>query len=219
MFRSGGIDMYMGPPVLGAPDDLEQVIVEFIGGATRQLDIAVQELDSRAIATAIIAAKQRRVAVRLILEGDYLVEAPGRPDPWTVGGDFEENRTIHDAVLRAGIDVITDLNAAIFHQKFVVRDLGLPTAAVLTGSTNFTLTDTGKNTVTHGIGAGNNLNHVVILRGQRVTAQYAAEFDRLRSGTFGALHERRDPRPSEITLGGIRVKPVFAPDQVPRWRS
>lgn len=32
--------------------------------------------------------------------------------------------------------VTTDLNKAIFHQKFMVRDPRGPTAAVLTGSTN-----------------------------------------------------------------------------------
>ena len=43
----------------------------------------------------------------------------------------------------AGVDVITDLNPDIFHQKFVVRDTGTDTAATLTGSANFTRTDTG----------------------------------------------------------------------------
>ena len=214
-FVSGGVGVYFGPPVLGAPDDLEAVIVDFLDGAVHELDIAVQEIDSRTIAAAVIAAKQRHVRVRLILEGDYLVEAPALGDPWAVAGPLEENRTIYNALLRAGVDVITDLNPAIFHQKFVVRDPGRTTAAVLTGSTNFTLTDTGKNTAQAPLEAGNNLNHVVILRGQRATAQYAAEFERLRSGTFGTLHERRDPRPAEFELGGMRVKPVFAPDQGP----
>ena len=214
-FVGGGISMYLGPPVLGAPDDLEAVIVDFLDGAVHQLDIAVQEIDSRTIAPAVIAARRRRVRVRVILEGDYLVEAPALDDPWTVGGPLEENRIIYNALQRAGVDVITDLNPAIFHQKFVVRDPGRTSAAVLTGSTNFTLTDTGKNTAAAPLAAGNNLNHVVVLHGQRACTQYGAEFERLRSGTFGVLHERRDPRPAEFELGGMRVKPVFAPDQGP----
>jgi hypothetical protein len=44
-----------------------------------------------------------------------------------------------------GVDVITDLNPEIFHQKFVIRDAGTDTAATLTGSVNFTRTDTGTN--------------------------------------------------------------------------
>jgi phosphatidylserine/phosphatidylglycerophosphate/cardiolipin synthase-like enzyme len=211
----GSIEFYAGPPVLGGPDDLDQVIRDFIGGAKKQLLIAVQELDSRAITDAILAAKKAKLHVQIILEGDYLVEAPALGDPWSAGGDFEGNRTIHSALLRAGIDVITDLNPAIFHQKFIVRDPGHDSAAVLTGSTNFTLTDTGKNPPGNTAKTGNNLNHVVVLHGARATNLYLTEFQRLRSGTFGDLHERVEPRPAEFQLAQMRVKPVFAPEQGP----
>jgi phosphatidylserine/phosphatidylglycerophosphate/cardiolipin synthase-like enzyme len=112
-------------------------------------------------------------------------------------------------LLRAGIDVITDLNPAIFHQKFLVRDDGSNGAAVLTGSTNFTLTDTGTNPATNTTKVGNNLNHIVVLHGQNAVNQYREEFDRLRSGTFGDLHERHEPPPTEFQLAKIRIKPVF----------
>ncbi|MBA2560643.1 MAG: phospholipase, partial [Propionibacteriales bacterium] len=210
----GGVELYVGPTALGAPDDLDAVISAFLGEAKHTLAIAVQEVDSRSIADAILAARARGVRVQLILEGDYLVEAHPSVDPWAAVGEFEENRIIHSALLRAGVDVITDLNPAIFHQKFVVRDVGASTAAVLTGSTNFTLTDTGRNT-SSGPVVGNNLNHVVILHGQTATNEYAAEFLRLRSGTFGDLHERHEPKPNEFRLGGMRIKPLFAPQHGP----
>jgi phosphatidylserine/phosphatidylglycerophosphate/cardiolipin synthase-like enzyme len=136
-------------------------------------------------------------------------------DPWTTAGDNEGNRVIYAALLRAGIDVITDLNPAIFHQKFIVRDPGLPTAAVLTGSANFTRTDTGTNPPGNPGKSGNNLNHVVVLHGESAAQQYLREFQRLRSGTFGDMHERREPRPAEFRLAHVRIKPVFAPDQGP----
>jgi hypothetical protein len=63
-----------------------------------------------------------KVRVQLILEGDYLVEDPPIADPWAEVGANEGNSAIHSAVLRAGVDVITDLNPKIFHQKFVVRE-------------------------------------------------------------------------------------------------
>ncbi|WP_433306258.1 phospholipase D-like domain-containing protein [Actinoplanes sp. CA-030573] len=211
----GSVQFYAGPPVLGAPDDLDLVIRDFIGGATSSLLIAVQELDSRAVAEAILAAKARKVRVQLILEGDYLVEEPPISDPWSLAGANEGNRVIHGALLRAGVNLVTDLNPAIFHQKFIVRDPGKPTAAVLTGSANFTLTDTGTNPADQPGKPGNNLNHVVILHGQEAVDLYKGEFDRLRSGTFGDLHERREPRPAEFRLGKIRVKPIFAPEQGP----
>jgi phosphatidylserine/phosphatidylglycerophosphate/cardiolipin synthase-like enzyme len=202
---------------LGGPDDLEQVIVDFIAGAREELLVAVQELDSRRVAEALIAAHvaTNGPRVRVMLEGDYLVEAKPTANPWALAGAFEENRVIHAALLRAGLDVITDLNPQIFHQKFLVRDPDLPTAAVLTGSANFTLTDLGKNRASSGSVQGNNLNHLVILRGLRAAREYGAEFARLRGGTFGALHERVEPRPAEIRMAGIRVKPLFAPYQGP----
>jgi len=207
----GSIEFYAGPTVLGGPDDLDAVVRAFIGGAKKPLLIAVQELDSRAIAEAILAAKVTKVRVQLILEGDYLIEDPPIADPWAEVGANEDNRAIHSTVLRAGVDVITDLNPKIFHQNFMVRDPGLPTAAVLTGSTNFTLTDTGKNPPGATPVSGNNLNHVVILHGEQAAGQYLAEFERYRSGTFGELHERHEPKPSEFRLANIRVKPLFAP--------
>ncbi|MET0492246.1 MAG: phospholipase D-like domain-containing protein, partial [Actinoplanes sp.] len=206
-----GIDFYTGPTVLGAADDLSAVIVGFLDGATSSLLIAVQEIDSEPIARAVLAARARGVLVKIILEASYLGEDKAPDDPWLAAGDNETNRVIHAAFLRARVDVITDLNPAIFHQKFVVRDHHKPSAAVLTGSANFTLTDTGLNLN----GSGNNLNHVVVLHGQQATEQYKVEFDRLRSGTFGDLHERHEAQPVEFRLGGIRVKPLFAPRHGP----
>ncbi|MGW9631739.1 phospholipase D-like domain-containing protein [Agromyces sp. NPDC055520] len=210
----GGVELYMGPMAVGGPDDLDQAIRDFIDDAEHSLAIAVQEIDSRPIAQAILAAKIRGVRVRVILEGDYLTEEKALEDPWGVTGAHEENRVIMGALLKARVDVISDLNPKIFHQKFIVRDSGKPGAAVLTGSTNFTLTDTGKNEEV-GIGAGQNLNHVVVLTGQLAAAEYLREFERMRSGTFGDLHERVEPRPKEFDLPDVRVKPLFAPQHGP----
>lgn len=214
--RIGGVELHAGPTVLGGPDDLDAVIREFVADARHTLRVAVQELDSRSVAQALLAARARGVRVQVILEGDYLREERPVADPWTAAGANEENRLIHAALLRAGVDLVTDLNPAIFHQKFLVRDAGESTAAVLTGSANFTLTDTGTNP-SGGAGgkAGNNLNHVLILRGRRAAALYLEEFLRMRSGTFGAMHERVEPRPAEFRLGQIRVKPLFAPRHGP----
>lgn len=50
--KHGNIEIFMGPEKIGAPDDLESVIVDFIDGAEKKLDIAVQELENKAIAKA-----------------------------------------------------------------------------------------------------------------------------------------------------------------------
>jgi phosphatidylserine/phosphatidylglycerophosphate/cardiolipin synthase-like enzyme len=223
--RLGGIELYAGPPVLGGPDDLDAVIREFIDGAKQSVLIAVQELDSRPIAQAVLAAAARpkvpatatntKVRVKVILEGSYLTEDKPLADPFAPGGDNETNRTLHAALLRAGVDVITDLNPKIFHQKFMVRDAGTDSAAVLTGSTNFTHTDTGTNPPDNPAQPGNNLNHVLVLHGKKITDQYLDEFTRMRSGTFGELHERVEPQPRELRIGNVRVKPLFAPRHGP----
>ncbi|MET8352482.1 phospholipase D-like domain-containing protein [Micromonospora sp. NPDC005206] len=212
--KAGGLELYAGPSRLGGPDDLDAVIRSFIDGAAASLLIAVQEIDSEPIARAILAAKARKVRIQIILEGSYLTEEKAPTDPWLAGGDNEVNRTIHAAFLRAGVDVITDLNPAIFHQKFIVRDHGKASAALLTGSTSFTHTDTGTNTST-GAMSGNNLNHVLVPHGQSAAAQYRAEFLRMRAGTFGDLHERVEPKPVEFRLAGVRIKPLFAPRHGP----
>lgn len=54
-----------------------------------------------------------------------------------------------------------------------------------------------------------------MLHGKRATDQYVAEFERLRSGTFGELHERHEARPVEFRLAKIRIKPLFAPRHGP----
>lgn len=60
VFAGGKIEAYVGPTELGAADDLETVIREFLAGAKKSLAIAVQELDSEPIAQAILDARWRR---------------------------------------------------------------------------------------------------------------------------------------------------------------
>ena len=196
----GNIELYMGPQQLGAPDDLLAAIVSFIDGAQKRLYIAVQELDARPIAEAIIRARRRKVVVKLVLEADYLVEKTLLDDPFTPGGEFEINRFLHGAILRSHILVNSDFNPEIFHQKFMVRD----GTSLLTGSANFTDTDTMQN-----------LNHVVIIHDRKVAKAYEKEFDEIQDGHFGKLAEGHDPAPDEIDVSGIRVKILFAPDHNP----
>jgi len=196
----GNIEIFMGPHQLGGPDNLQDVIVNFIDGAQKRLFIAVQELDSQPIAEAIIRAKQRKVLVKLVLEADYLLEKIARANPFLTGGANEVNRVLHDAILRANINVHSDYNQDIFHQKFMVRD----SKSVLTGSTNFTVSDTSAN-----------LNHVVIVHNETIVRNYDQEYDELQQGHFGRLNEGHDPRPAEVMVSNVRVKTLFAPDHNP----
>ena len=231
VFADGKIEAYFGPPELGAADDLEQVIVDFIGGARKRLDIAVQELDSEVIARAILAASWRGVRVTLFLEQDYLrgalkrgsdgVPLPPKPKAgetpeqalervqWLLDEtNLAENRRILGALLRSDVQVRGDFNPKIFHQKFILRDYadgkttnpGNP--ALLTGSANFTVTDTHVN-----------LNHVFVFHSAYVCRQYEIEFAQLRLGQFG--RGWHGDIPSTYDLGGVPVKVLFAPDHTP----
>jgi len=229
-FAGGKIEAYVGPEELGAADDLEQVIVDFVAGARSTLDIAVQELDSEPIAQAVLDARWRGVSVNLFLEQDYLRSplrlSKGLPAPpkarsgesaedalrrvqW---GDDETslaaNRKILSALLRSDVEVKGDFNPQIFHQKFALRDYrdrrpaarGRP--ALLSGSANFTTTDTHRN-----------LNHVFVFNNNAVCREYDTEFAELRQGRFG--RQIHGDVPQVFGLGGIPAKVLFAPEHTP----
>jgi phosphatidylserine/phosphatidylglycerophosphate/cardiolipin synthase-like enzyme len=222
-FAKGKIEAYVGPKELGAADDLEEVISEFIAGAKSSLDIAVQEIDSEPIAQAILDARYRGIDVRMVLEQDYLAEAklprlrrPKKEETpeeilreaqWAGGAarGLDENRRILSALLRSAVDVRADYNPAIFHQKFVIRDYrgeASPSSAILSGSANFTDTDCHRN-----------LNHAVVFHHPGVCGAYESEFAQLKAGHFGRREHGAVPR--AFNLGGIPVKVLFAPDHTP----
>jgi phosphatidylserine/phosphatidylglycerophosphate/cardiolipin synthase-like enzyme len=222
-FAGGQIECFAGPFEKGAPDKLEEVIVGFIDGAQEELQVAVQELDSEPIARALVRAKlDRGVKVEVFLEQQYLVEEwsasdlerirmPGEDDAavrervvW--GGaklPFDDNRRLLGALQRAKIDVKVDLNPAIFHQKFMVRDVRTDEPAVLTGSANFTGTDTHQN-----------LNHIVVFRDASIAQEYYSQFNQLREGDFGRGELSRLP-PRDYMVEGVPVRILFSPDNVP----
>ena len=225
VFADGKIEAYVGPTELGAADDLESVITDFIAGARSTLSVAVQELDSPVIAQALLDASWRGVRVELFLEQDYLRSPlvgnppkPPAPHPGETPAEalhrvqwldddteLAENRRILAALLRSDVQVRGDYNPKIFHQKFVLRDYdgrAAPTSALLSGSANFTLTDTHRN-----------LNHVFVFRNAYVCRQYATEVEQLRAGSFG--RQRHGDVPKVYNLAGVPVKVLFAPDHTP----
>ena len=70
----GDIELHLGPKEQGGDDSLSKPIVAFIERSKKRqnLMIAVQEIDNREIANAIIAARLRGVTIDLVLEQSYL---------------------------------------------------------------------------------------------------------------------------------------------------
>ena len=229
-FANGKIQAFAGPQELGAPNDLEKVIINFIKGAQKTLDFAIQEIDSEKIAQAIIDTRWHGVRTRIFIEHDYIYDskppekraAPIQPetseearqraqwDEYRKPEDIKTNRDIHMALLRNGVDVKADYNHNhIFHQKFIIRDrrtknMILPTSAILTGSTNFTQTGTHKN-----------LNHILVFKDPEIAWQYQEEFKEIRHGIFGNANSMHESKPSTINIEGVPVQVLFAPDHAP----
>lgn len=198
--KVGKVEFYAGPHGVGGPDNLEDPIVQFIDGAKKRLEVAVQELESRPIAEALLRARQRRVIVKIVLEQDYLRSSRAQTRPFELSGSNEANRVIQNALLRANIDLKLDYNSSIFHQKFIVRDR----TSVLTGSTNFTPTGTHKN-----------LNHLIVIHDRTVAKQYQDEFKEIQRGHFGKLNEGHDRSPKDVTVSNVPIRVLFAPDHNP----
>jgi phosphatidylserine/phosphatidylglycerophosphate/cardiolipin synthase-like enzyme len=114
-------------------------------------------------------------------------------------------------VSAGNIEVIRDENSATFHNKFVIRDAAGESAALLTGSTNFT--DTGTRS---------NYNHIVVVNFPPATDppsyyamldRYQAEFDEAWGGTFGNFEPVEEPL--RCWIGRTYARVYFAPDNDP----
>ncbi len=101
----------------------DQDLAIAINDAKLSVDVAVMDLDLWSLRDALIAAHRRGVAVRMVVESDYL-----------------EEDEIQD-IRAAGIPLLGDRREGLMHNKFVVIDR----AQVWTGSMNFTLNDAYRN--------------------------------------------------------------------------
>lgn len=199
--NEGNISVFLGPVEQGAPDSLIIPIIKFIDKSKKKqkLMIAVQEIENKQIVEALVRARKRGVTIDIVIEQSYLLSDKIPVNPFEPGGKNERNRFLYNAILRSCIDIKSDFNTDIFHQKFMI--LG---NSVLTGSTNFT--DTG---------VSKNLNHIVVIDDAEVANAYKHEFREIQKGHFGRNSIDREEKPREARVSGIRVKPLFAPDHAP----
>jgi len=104
---------------------------------------------------------------------------------------LSENRRILSALLRSDVQTRGDFNPEIFHQKFVLRDYFDNKAttpgnsALLSGSANFTITDTHVN-----------LNHIFVFHNSFACRQYEVEFNQLRGGASADSDTATSPLPT-----------------------
>ncbi|PWB49087.1 MAG: endonuclease [Nitrosomonadales bacterium] len=118
MTASGTIQLAFSPE-----DDTGALIVRAIQGARRQVLVQAFSFTHREIAQALIEAKRRGVDVRLIADGEQIRKM---------------QRGLVPEIAAAGVLVFVDRVHDSAHNKIMVIDAGLPQAAVITGSFNFT---------------------------------------------------------------------------------
>lgn len=111
-------------------------LVEFISGARRSLDFATYDFRlSDALKALVVGALGERaragVAIRIAYDGDKTVVPR-----FDVGMDPAPTGT-SIFVQSLGFPSHRIGGLKLMHNKYIVRDVGLPTAAVWTGSTNF----------------------------------------------------------------------------------
>lgn len=132
-------------------DDVAGLIVERIGRARDTVQMQAYLFTDRRIANALLAARKRGVEVEVI--GDAAQSA---------AGGLPHLRALD----RAGVRVLLNGAYAAAHDKVVIVDGASESAAVITGSYNFTAAAQSKNA-----------ENVVVLSGNRaVTDRYIANF-------------------------------------------
>jgi phosphatidylserine/phosphatidylglycerophosphate/cardiolipin synthase-like enzyme len=118
-------------------EDVARMLAAFIAGARRSLDFAIYDFRLSAPLKAIVAGAlaeraQTGVAVRIAYDADK----PPVPR-WDTGMDPAPAGT-GAFVQSLGYPWRRIAGLKLMHNKYVVRDVGLPSAAVWTGSTNLT---------------------------------------------------------------------------------
>lgn len=178
------------------------LLISRINAATHSLDVALYSLSGTVgmnIADALVAARDRGVRVRVIMDDETSTTAP-------------PNR-----LRTAGIPLITDDFGAndgafgLHHNKFVVIDrLGPDPARVWTMTGSWNPTDPGTN---------EHFQNVVYLQDGAVAGAYTAEFEQMWGSTTATPDAARSRfhrnktlvAPTAFWVGGVYTRLVFSP--------
>jgi phosphatidylserine/phosphatidylglycerophosphate/cardiolipin synthase-like enzyme len=119
------------------PQEIAALLATFIRGARRSLDIAIYDFrlsDSlrQIVDSALADVAAAGVAIRIAYDAD-------KPDTPDLAAGMDPAPLGTDSFVRSlGYPWRRIGGMKLMHNKYIVRDAGMPTAAVWTGSTNFT---------------------------------------------------------------------------------
>jgi hypothetical protein len=148
-----------GDDLVWSPTDSQSHLLALINGAQHSLDIEQEEFSDTAIVNAIVAAENRGVAVRVVVES---------PSSYT----SELNQ-----VTAAGGKVTgySDPNGFYIHAKAIIADYGTSTAKIFLGSENFS-----SNSLSNNRELGLIISDPGVMNG--VEAAFSADFNQTASG-------------------------------------
>lgn len=151
-------------------------LVDAIGRAKKELDIAAFMLDEEEITKAILEAHQSGITVRVVTDDESGLEDPENT--------FQQ-------LVNAGIPVVVDKRAALMHDKFMIID----TTSVWTGSWNYTKNSTF-----------NNNENTIVFNSPQITALYKAEFNKMfEQAQFGPHKSPNQLNQVDIPDGSVNV--------------
>lgn len=186
-------------------DNLEAVIIEQINSAKTSLDIAVQEINLSQLARAIVAKKKEGIRVRMVIENNYNLPL----------NKLNNNHGL--GILKsANVPIIDDREdgskgSGLMHHKFIVID----GKKVVTGSTNFTLSDI------HGdfdnLETKGNANHLLVIDSPELAKLFTQEFNYLWGDGVGKKQDslfglkKPDRSPKTLNVGNTTLTLKFSP--------
>jgi phosphatidylserine/phosphatidylglycerophosphate/cardiolipin synthase-like enzyme len=172
---------YPDAPDRHAPPPMLRELIGDLSRARASVDVAVFDLDLPSLVEALIAAKQRGVKVRVVIDSENLAD----PAVAMLTGRMQDRR----------IPVVFDRRAPFMHNKFVVID----SAIVWTGSWNLTENCTFRNN-----------NNAIRIESHRIAAVYRHEFEQMHMGRFGSAKRSDSERlAAQATNSSITI--YFSP--------
>lgn len=187
---SGDIRVFFTTPSLVYPDRANQrgvspllaAVIADIDAAQNNVELATFDFDIPEVTNALVRAKGRGAAVRVIVDSENLAT----PEV------SQETGRLTDA----DIPVHFDDREPFMHNKFLVVD----ETVAWTGSWNVTTNDTFRNN-----------NNFVRFTSRELATNYRHEFEQMFGGVFGTKKVSGTPYPS-VAVGTARIETYFSPE-------
>jgi phosphatidylserine/phosphatidylglycerophosphate/cardiolipin synthase-like enzyme len=171
---------------------VDEQLIAAINEVQNTLDIAAFEWNNPHLTEAVVAAHERGVEVRMVVDDEHTIEdheealEDGEESPW-------------EEIIEAGISFVDDSRSGLMHNKFMIMD----SATVWTGSMNFTVNGTYRNN-----------NNMLAMRAQRAVTAYQAEFNEMFvDGEFGS--SRSEKNGVSFSQDGVGIQIIFSPEDEP----